>query len=123
MKQEGPSEELKHQGTDFSFRAVAAAVVGFVIVIAVLQITIWWLYRYERKHNLSRNVSRTLVETQPPIPPPPRLQVNPQEDLQEYLRRQQDQLKSYAWVSRTDGKVRIPIDRAMQLIAERQGQK
>ena len=31
---------------------------------------------------------------------------------------EQEELQSYGWVNRTDGVVRIPIDRAMQLLAE-----
>jgi hypothetical protein len=40
-------------------------------------------------------------------------------DLQAYVRQQHEILNSYAWISRADGKVRIPIDRAMELVVER----
>jgi hypothetical protein len=123
MKPEGPVEELKHQGADFRFPAVVKSVIVFVVVNAILFVTMWWLYRYGRREDMSRDVRPSLVEAKPPIPPEPRLQVNPREDFQEYLRKQQNALTSYGWVSRPEGKVRIPIDRAMQLIVERQGQK
>lgn len=59
--------------------------------------------------------------TLPPIdvPPAPRLQVDAPADLAA-MRAQEDQvLGSYGWVDRSEGKVRIPIDRAMDLIARR----
>jgi len=51
--------------------------------------------------------------------PAPRLQSHPTLDL-EALRAEEDEvLGSYAWVDRDHGVVRLPIERAMQLIAER----
>jgi hypothetical protein len=53
------------------------------------------------------------------LPPEPRLQVRPVEDLNQVRQGQEDLLNSYGWVDRANGKVRIPIDRAMELVAER----
>jgi hypothetical protein len=68
---------------------------------------------------MERDVRRTFVESKAPVPPEPRLQVNPQADLHEYLQQQQQALTSYGWISRPEGRVRIPIDRAMELFVER----
>ncbi len=38
--------------------------------------------------------------------------------LQELRAAEQKELQTYGWINRTDGVVRIPIDRAMQLLAE-----
>ena len=54
-----------------------------------------------------------------PLPPEPRLQTNPLADL-EALRAKEDQvLNHYGWVDRSKGVVRIPVDRAMDLVAQR----
>ncbi len=53
------------------------------------------------------------------LPPEPRLQVRPLEDLKVVREGQEELLNSYAWVDRANGKVRIPIDRAMELVVER----
>ncbi|HUI40952.1 MAG TPA: hypothetical protein VL523_03180 [Terriglobia bacterium] len=53
------------------------------------------------------------------LPPHPRLQVNGHEDLEEYLQRQQQTLGTYGWVDRQEGVVRIPIDRAIDVLLER----
>jgi hypothetical protein len=53
------------------------------------------------------------------LPPEPRLQTNPREDLGD-LRRAEDQvLESYGWVDKDAGIVRIPIDDAMRLTLDR----
>ncbi len=54
------------------------------------------------------------------LPPEPRLEIDMHADLNQ-LRAHEDQvLHSYGWVDRKNGTVRIPIDRAMELIL-RQG--
>jgi hypothetical protein len=119
MKHDGRAEELKHQGTDVRFPAIIKAAAVFVVVAAFIQAGVWLFYRHVREQNRTRDVRRVFVETKPPVPPEPRLEVNPQDDFQEYLRQQHEILNSYAWTSRADGKVRIPIDRAMELVVER----
>lgn len=120
MKDDGRFEELKHQGTDFQFPAIIISVVIFVVIGAFIQLGVWWFYRYVRQQDQNRDVRRTFVEAAPPIPPEPRLQVDPQEDFDVYFRKEQEVLKSYGWTSRSEGKVHIPIDRAMELFVERQ---
>jgi hypothetical protein len=49
----------------------------------------------------------------------PPLQVNPPLDLLAFRAREEAQLNSYGWIDRTAGIVRIPIDRAMDLLLVR----
>lgn len=53
------------------------------------------------------------------LPSGPRLQVHPQADLAAMRAAEHDRLNSYSWADRPNGVVRIPIDRAMSLLAER----
>jgi len=109
-----------HEKRDISFSIVLRAVIALVVIGAVIDVGVWWLYRYLRTADMQRDVSPTLVGAAPPSPPEPRLQIDPQQDLQKYLRGQQEILQSYGWQSRDEGRVRIPIDRAMQLVVERE---
>lgn len=52
-------------------------------------------------------------------PSPPNLQIAPRQDLEDYLATQRASLNSYGWVDEEAGRVRIPIERAMELLAER----
>jgi hypothetical protein len=54
-----------------------------------------------------------------PTPPLPRLEAAPGETLDRYRSIQARQLNSYSWVDRSAGIVRIPVDRAIELTAER----
>jgi hypothetical protein len=46
----------------------------------------------------------------------PQLQSRPREDLAEYQAREQARLSTYGWVDRNAGVVRIPVERAMDLL-------
>jgi hypothetical protein len=51
--------------------------------------------------------------------PSPHLQVNPSEDLKTFRAGEQAELNSYGWVNRTEGVVRVPIERAIEMLLER----
>ncbi len=51
------------------------------------------------------------------IPPAPLLQVTPSADLAEHRAKEAALLNHYEWIDQEAGVVRIPIDRAMDLIA------
>ncbi len=56
-------------------------------------------------------------------PPVPRLQVNPDRDIEEHRDREEAILSSYAWIDRQQGLARIPIDRAMAALAKDGGNR
>ena len=51
--------------------------------------------------------------------PAPQLEVNERTELNGERLREEDTLSTYGWVDQNAGKVRIPIDRAMDLLAQR----
>jgi hypothetical protein len=53
------------------------------------------------------------------LPPEPRLQVSAPKDLKQYKAAQGEILNSYGWVDQNAGVVRIPIDRAMDILVQK----
>jgi len=53
------------------------------------------------------------------LPPEPRLQVSAPNDLKQYKAAQEEILNSYGWVDEQAGIVRIPIDRAMNILLQK----
>ena len=51
--------------------------------------------------------------------PEPNLDVDPMARLRALRKKEEDALNHYAWVNRSSGTVQIPVDRAMDLLAER----
>ena len=57
----------------------------------------------------------------PQTPPEPRLQTDPAGDLRTLRADEQARLQGYGWADQSKTIVRIPIERAMELLAERRG--
>ena len=55
----------------------------------------------------------------PKEPPPPRLQTDPLQDLETLRAEEESVLGSYGWADQAAGTVRIPIARAMEILAAR----
>ena len=101
----------RHEARDFKPIWVGTFVVVLVYVIVVVYMFTFTIF--------SRFKTTQVAETTSGLFPQPRLQVDPQNELIEMQARDREILNSYAWVDRDAGTVRIPIDRAMELIAER----
>ena len=59
------------------------------------------------------------VPTNLPSPPAPRLEVHPKDDLDHLRAAEYTQLTTFGWVDRNGRVVHVPIEHAMQLLAER----
>ena len=53
------------------------------------------------------------------LPPAPRLQANPPMELEEYNAKMDTARNSYGWVDQSAGIAHIPVDEALNIIAER----
>jgi len=60
--------------------------------------------------------AQALASTRPPFP---KLQLSAPADLEKFRAREEAELISYGWVDKKAGIVRIPIDRAMDLLLDR----
>jgi hypothetical protein len=54
-----------------------------------------------------------------PLPPPPRLQTYPFTDLKDLRHEEARLLENYEWVDKNAGVVRIPIERAIDVLADK----
>ena len=112
---------VHHEESDVNIRAIFGFAIGLIVVAAVIHVVIWVLFRYfadreaagmARQYPMGASQSTRL-------PPQPRLQTNPRQDLQDLRRIEEEVLNSYRWVDRNNGIVRIPIKDAMRLTLER----
>jgi len=74
---------------------------------------------FKKATPLGPTASPMVEETARMLPPSPRLQVYPHLELKDYCAAQQQEVSTYGWVNQQGGVVRIPVDRAMDLILER----
>jgi hypothetical protein len=107
----------RHETTsDVNVHRILRIAIVFVVVAAAIHLGVWSMFVYYRNANAQRDLRQTLIEPPRPIPPEPRLQVNPTEDWQTFRRQQQDLLNSYGWISRDERRVHIPIELAMEKV-------
>jgi hypothetical protein len=111
-----------HERRDISPATVLRWGAG-IFVLLILAATAMWLLlgRYDRELAAESPAPSPLAGYGPQEPPEPRLQVDPATDIARLRATEQQQLDGFGWVDRQAGTVRIPIERAMQLLAERRG--
>src|SRR5579872_6287208 len=63
--------------------------------------------------------SNPMSSVKPQVPPTPRLQDNPSIEPQPLPAREDMVLSTYGWSDKNAGTVRVPIDRAMELMLQR----
>lgn len=112
---------VHHETSDINLRGVLVFAVGLALTAAFIHFAVWVLFGY---FNGREGVKVTpqyplAVGQENRLPPEPRLQTNPRQDLHD-LRAGEDQiLTSYGWVDRNNQIVHIPIDQAMKLTLAR----
>ncbi len=112
---------VAHEQTDADTRAITQFGVALALVVVLSQLGLWWLFNTltRRESRLSPPVTALVRAQAPTEPPEPRLQANPQADMRTMREKEDAVLSHYGWVDPTRGVVRIPIDRALDLVAER----
>jgi hypothetical protein len=75
--------------------------------------------KFKNSTPLGSTASPMVKLTDRMVPSGPLLQVLPHQELQDYCSAQQQEVNTYAWVNQESGVVRVPIDRAMELVLAR----
>jgi hypothetical protein len=132
------SEDTKHGHGDEGFERQdlsAHGVFAFLISLAVggvlVYFVVWGLYDFmdarQRSHQPQQSplVKQVQTDTRNVSPdeitkfPQPRLERNERVEIKDFRLKEEQTLNSYGWVDEKAGVVRIPIERAMQLVAQR----
>lgn len=112
-------EPHKHETQDVSVRVVAWFAVGLIISAIIIHFGLGWLFAaYKREYPSPDSPSRIAFGARM-IAPAPQLQTNPSGDLEAFKKTEEATINSYGWVDKNGGVIRIPIERAMELIAQR----
>lgn len=113
--------EVVHEESDVNVGAIFRYGIGLFAVAVIVHVFLWWLLGvYERQNQRAQTQAFPMAIGQGDrLPPAPRLQDNPQQELQELRARQKTLLEGYAWVNKEAGVVRIPIEEAMRMVVER----
>ena len=123
-------ESYEHQ--DLQVSGILYFILSLVLITIVCMFGLVGFYHYlDRRERATQEPVNPLVKKVPEdtraIPPGypqtafpnPRLETDERNQLNSFLTNQDDVLYSYGWVDEKAGIVRIPIDRAMDLLVQR----
>jgi hypothetical protein len=129
------NEHLNHKGVEFeredlSAGGIFAFLVGLAVVGLLMHLILAGMYRYldvyEKTHQtlpspMARPAAADMRQAAPQEAdkfPTPRLEINERAQLNDKRLREEETLNTYGWVDQKAGMAHIPIDRAMDLIAQ-----
>jgi hypothetical protein len=108
-----------YEQRDVQARAIVWLFGGIAAAVIAAVVGLWFARQALQRAAEKRDPALSPLAGGPVSPPPPRLQSDPRADLQVFRAREDRVLSSYGWVNRERGVVRIPIDRAIELLIER----
>ena len=118
----------RHPGdADINVRAVLGFAAGLVVTALTVHVAVWLLFRYfdGRETTRTHPTYPLAIGREDRLPPEPRLQPNPRDNLlpRDALRalraHEDDLLSTYGWIDKPAGVVRIPIEEAIRITAQR----
>ena len=119
--QDTKNPEVHHETSDVNIRGVLAFAAGLAFAVAFVSFLVYGLFGYfSARETRAASPQYPLAAAEDTrVPPEPRLQTNPRQDLEQFRSNEDQILTTYGWVDKNGGVVRIPIDEAMKRILER----
>lgn len=112
--------DVLFEPSDIDARHIVLIASGIVVTAAVIVSLMYFFFTFlaHRRASLSPPPLPMNLHGDA-IPPEPRIQASPSRDLRDLRVYEDAVLEKYAWIDKSRGRVGIPIDRAMALIAQR----
>jgi hypothetical protein len=108
-----------YEASDIDPRRVILIGAGLLATVLVIMTVTYIIYGFVSGRYLGRQPpASSLAHTRAPTPEP-HLSVNAPEELRQLRATENAALNSYAWVDKENGTVRIPIDRAIEVLAKK----
>ena len=108
------------EGDGISYRGIAVFMAILVVTTIVCEFIVVGMYKFFDSQSRADGVTRAPFSAPAgTLPPPPNLLINEPMNLQQFRAREVNELESYGWLDKNAGTVRLPINRAMDLLLER----
>ena len=115
---EQPPHGRGYEEGDASFKALVKWGIGLAVTVIVSALLMFALYHYFAARSDKFPAPSPMAGARPPYAGP-KLQVRAPQDLKEWRAAEDAVLNSSAWVDPDKAIVRIPVKRAIELLAER----
>ena len=108
----------RSQPSELDVGRIALFAVGLIILVSIVLLVMSWMFATLAGFQPEPSPTASLWAEAGRLPPQPRLQVVPARDLRTARSNEDALLNSYGWVDPEAGVVRIPIERAIELLAQ-----
>jgi hypothetical protein len=110
-----------YEHTDASVFIIVKFILWLAVAAVVIHIGLGLLFQMFATSRVERTEPRfpLAASEEPRLPPEPRLQRFPREDILRFRLGEEATLQSYGWIDKSAGTVHIPIQDAMRLVLER----
>ena len=103
-----------HEQSEVSVKLIVVSLAFLAVSTAIVLVLVVGIFRYFYSSYGTEEATRL---SQPVVPPRPRIEVAPFEELQQLHAKEDHILNSYAVLDKQSGMVRVPIDRAIDMLA------
>jgi len=116
-----PQHEPAEFDSEIHVRVIFGVLAGLVLLVALSFAGMWTFSKVLKARSVARDPEPLPVaEANAPRPRPrAALQADPAADMALYAKEEETALTSYAWVDRASGVAQIPVERALEIVAER----
>lgn len=113
------SSAPRHEGRDVQLKPILMLGSGLIIITLGVLLLMDWTFDALSARRAQHNIPPSPLAKTSQQFPQPHLQIQPAQELRQLRAEEDSVLSSYAWVDRAHGIVRIPIERAIDLLLER----
>jgi hypothetical protein len=109
----------RHEERDVQLKPIVMLGVGLIVITLGVLLLMDLTFDAFSARRAQQDIPPSPLAKTSQLFPQPHLQIKPAQALQKLRAEEDDVLSSYAWLDRANGIVRIPIERAIDLLVER----
>jgi hypothetical protein len=107
-----------HESSDVPVKPLLLSLAAFAAGCLIAMWVMRAMFRSFDASARSRDVPGHVLAEEHQIPPPPKLEANPTAENEESAVAERKLLDTYGWIDRDAGIVRVPVERALELVLQ-----
>ena len=112
--------DIPVEGDGISYRGIVWFIVVLAVTTAICQVLVWGIFEVMAGRVEAADTPRSpLAAPADATPPQPVLLLDEPTNLRDFRADEASRLTTYGWIDENAGTVRLPIDRAKELLLER----
>ena len=118
----GVNAGVSHERRDVNVFQISAFGIGLLLSCIVVVFAMWAMFDFLFSREDAKNATNpaaSMMKERQKLPPEPRLQAEPRVELKDLKADEDAILTSYGWIDPNKGTVRIPIDQAIDIVAQK----